>query len=199
MPSDTEEIFQTNRMPGEAEVASIPFFEVLRQDMAANPSNAKAKLLMVAFRISHFFATRKNSNQFLWIVGIPIMTGYRVAFEWVLGIELPARTRVGPGLKVMHGQALVVNYMATLGRGCTLRQSTTIGCKILPDGSLGLSPRIGNHVDIGSNVVILGDIQLGDACVVGAGSVVLHDVPAGAVVAGNPAKILRLARATRVP
>ena len=51
--------------------------------------------------------------------------------------------------------------------------------------------RIGNDVWIGSHVVILDGVQVGDRSVVAAGAVVTKDVPAGAVVAGNPAKVLK--------
>lgn len=168
----------------------LNFVECLRKDFGANPSNAKAKLLLIGFRTVHVFAVRKSTHPWLWVCALPLMAAYRVIFEWILGMELPARTQVGAGLTVMHGQGLVVNYNAVIGQGCTLRQCTTIGCKVLPNGESGPSPILGDNVDVGSNVVILGGIKLGNGCVVGAGSVVVRDVPSGAVVVGNPARII---------
>jgi serine acetyltransferase len=52
-------------------------------------------------------------------------------------------------------------------------------------------PVIGNNVTVGSNVVIIGDITIGDHVLIGAGSVVIKDVPSNCVIAGNPAKIIR--------
>ena len=49
-------------------------------------------------------------------------------------------------------------------------------------------PKLGNNVTIGCHSQLLGPITIGDNAVIGAGSVVIHDVPANAVVAGNPAK-----------
>ena len=50
---------------------------------------------------------------------------------------------------------------------------------------------IGNNVWIGAHSIILGDISIGDNSVIGAGSVVVKDVPANAIVAGNPAKVIK--------
>jgi putative colanic acid biosynthesis acetyltransferase WcaB len=49
------------------------------------------------------------------------------------------------------------------------------------------SPVIGNYVDVGSNVCIIGDIHIGDHVTIGCGSVVTKTCPANIVVAGNPA------------
>lgn len=56
---------------------------------------------------------------------------------------------------------------------------------------LYLHTRIGKNCFIGGESIILPGITIGDGCVVGAGSVVTKDVPAGSVIAGNPAKVLR--------
>jgi putative colanic acid biosynthesis acetyltransferase WcaB len=108
----------------------------------------------------------------------------------VLGIELPRKTTVGEGLSLYHGQALVVNKGTIIGNNCVLRNSTTIGHKKLADGTFSACPRIGNNVDIGANVCIIGDISIGDNVIIGAGSVVTKDVPADCVVVGNPARVL---------
>lgn len=50
---------------------------------------------------------------------------------------------------------------------------------------------IGNGVWIGNNVVILGGVNIGDKAIIGAGSVVTHDVPAYSIAAGNPARIIK--------
>lgn len=50
---------------------------------------------------------------------------------------------------------------------------------------------IGNDVFIGARSIILKGVTIGDAAIIGAGSVVTKDVPAGAIAAGNPAKIVR--------
>lgn len=63
---------------------------------------------------------------------------------------------------------------------------------IMDQGVEGRGTRIGNDVWIGAHVVILPGVAIGNGCVVGAGSVVTKDVPDRAVVAGVPARVIRM-------
>lgn len=67
---------------------------------------------------------------------------------------------------------------------------TTIGNAL--HGRNDLVPTIGNNVSLGANVTIIGDICIGNNVIIGAGSVVVKDVPDNCVIAGNPAKIIKL-------
>ena len=171
-----------------SESRELAFWDLVRADWKANEQNPKGRLLLPAFRVTHLFATSKN--KLFWILGLPLQLLYRVCFEWVLCIELPAKTSVGPGLRVMHGQALVINPLTRIGANCILRQSTTLGAKILQDGSWGKAPILGDRVDVGSNAVIIGEITIGNDVKIGAGTVVVRDVPHNCVVVGNPGRIL---------
>jgi len=124
------------------------------------------------------------------IIFFPYFMLYRFFVEWHLGIELPRKLTIGKGLSLYHGQALVVNKEAIIGENCVLRNGTTIGHKKLADGSFSNCPRIGNNVDIGANVCIIGGVTIGDNVIIGAGSVVTKDVPSDCVVVGNPARVL---------
>ena len=157
-------------------------------DWSANHGNLKGRLVLVLFRLA---AACRRLPAPLWWLTVPYLIWYELTIIWTLGIELRYRTKIGPGLRLFHGQALVVHEGATIGARCTLRQSTTIGGKQLPDGTASACPILGDDIDVGANAVILGPIRIGDRAVIGAGSVVVKDVPPGAVVAGNPAKVLR--------
>ncbi len=157
-------------------------------DWQANRGNPKGQVVMMLFRKAQWV---RGFAAPWWMLGAPLFLFYRVFVGGILGIELRYRTRVGAGLRLFHAQALVVHEGTVIGENCTLRQSTTIGNKTLADGSQSASPVLGDGVDVGANVVILGAVKIGDGAKVGAGSVVVKDVPPGAVVAGNPARIIR--------
>ena len=154
------------------------------QDWEANAGNIRSRLILVMFRLARWIYGL--SAPWRWL-GYPYLAAYEVFVGWVLGIELNHKAGIGPGLKLFHGTALVIHGGAVIGAHCTLRHCTTIGMKSLPDDV----PVIGDHVDIGCNTVIIGRIRVGDGAVIGAGSVVLKDVPAGDVVAGNPARSIK--------
>ncbi len=157
------------------------------QDWDANAGNPKGQLVLVLFRLAQWVRGWPDP---WWLLGAPYLAFYRVAVEWVLGIELRFKTRVGPRLRLFHGQGLVVNEGTVIGAEVSLRPNTTIGSKTLRDGSESGCPVLGDRVDVGANVVIIGAVKIGEGAVIGAGSVVVKDVAAGTVVAGNPARVL---------
>ncbi len=156
-------------------------------DFGVNRGNPKGQLILVLFRLAQRLRAWPSP---WWLLALPYLLWYRVTVEWVLGVELRYKMQIGPRLRLFHAHALVVHEGSFLGADCTLRQSTTIGNKTLADGSPSACPIIGDRVDIGANAVLLGPIRIGDDAVIGAGSVVVKDVPPGSVVAGNPARPL---------
>jgi len=158
----------------------------LFQDSKANRGNFKAQLVMFLFRMVMLI----NRSMILKVILFPYLMFYRFFVEWVLGIELPRKTRVGRGLIIYHGQALVVNFKTVIGDNCVLRNSVTIGHKKLADGTLSGCPRIGNNVDVGANACIIGDITIGNNVIIGAGAVVVKNVPDNCTVVGNPGRVL---------
>lgn len=105
----------------------------------------------------------------------------------IAGVHIPRSCEIGGGLKIWHFGGVFLNPATRIGRNCTLRQNVCLGSR---RGSLD-APRLGDDVEVGVGAVVIGDICLGDNCVVGANAVVLQSVPAGATVAGNPARVVR--------
>ena len=89
------------------------------------------------------------------------------------------------GTSFVHGIGIVICKEAQFGNNCTIFHNVTIG------RWRHKAPKFGNNVVIFPNSVIIGDIEIGDNCIIGAGSVVTKSVPANKIVAGNPAKIIK--------
>ncbi len=117
---------------------------------------------------------------------------YMILVHWLLGVEIPSTCIVGKGLRIFHGVGLVVHPATIIGQGCILRHCTTLGSKDDSDCNCQRAPILGDRVDVGCNVVIIGPVLVGNDSVIGAGSVVVHDVPDRAVVGGNPARIIKV-------
>jgi serine O-acetyltransferase len=109
-----------------------------------------------------------------------------VAAQIATGIEIPRHTRIGPGLRIHHAGPIVVNPEVVIGRDCTLRHGVTIG-NLTPGGPV---PVIGDRVEFGVYAQVLGGVKIGEDARIGAMTLVLEDVPAGATAVGIPARIL---------
>jgi putative colanic acid biosynthesis acetyltransferase WcaB len=151
------------------------------QDWTVNPRNWRVRFLLGSFRFAQ--KLHRWPPAWRWLAA-PYLAVYQFIAYWELGIELNYKATVGPRLRLHHGFGLVVHDRAVIGADCTLRHCTTIGNRREADDC----PVIGDRVDIGCNSVVLGRITIGDDAVIGAGSVVLHDVAPGQTVAGNPAR-----------
>ncbi len=108
-------------------------------------------------------------------------------YEHKLGIILPIGTKIGPGLHIMHYSGIVINERSVIGKNFTIMQCSTIG-HIRGRGT----PVIGDNVVVACNCSVIGDVNIGNNVMVGAGSVVCKNIESGATVVGNPAKIVNL-------
>ena len=117
-------------------------------------------------------------------MGIPIipMLLHRVCML-VFGIRIGDPVVIQPGMYVPHGN-IVIDGFVSIGRGAVLCPWITVGLRA---GAL-TGPNIGNAVFIGTGAKIIGPVTIGDNARVGAGSVVVRDVPAWTSVTGVPAR-----------
>ena len=104
------------------------------------------------------------------------------------GVDIHPAARMGSGIMLDHATGLVIGETAVVGNNVSILQSVTLGGTGKDEGDR--HPKIGNGVLISAGAKILGNIRVGEGAKVGAGSVVLEDVPPHTTVAGVPAKVV---------
>jgi len=114
----------------------------------------------------------------------------RLAQTALYGIEIGKDVQLGRGVYFVHTVGNVVGGNAVIGDRVRFMGNVTVGTA-RDDGY----PVIEDDVVLGAGARVLGPIRVGAGAVVGANSVVLHDVPRGAVVVGSPARVVGTASA----
>lgn len=133
------------------------------------------------YRLSHFFFLCRLS-----IFAKLLSCANTVLF----GIEIASACRIGPGLFLPHTQGTVLGAWS-IGSNVTIFQGVTLGARALDfDPGPSTRPTIGSGVIIGAGAKVLGGVELGDNCRIGANSVVLSDVPACCLAVGVPARVI---------
>lgn len=116
----------------------------------------------------------------------------RIFWYWTqlcFASDVDTQARIGPGLYTPHPFGIVIGAGVRIGKNVAILQRVTLGRAGLDH----VYPVIGDSVEIGAGAAILGAIRIGDGARIGANSVVLKDVPAGAVAVGAPARVIERA------
>ncbi len=132
-------------------------------------------------RISHALFERG------WIVSARLVSNF---CRFLTGIEIHPGAKIGDGLFIDHGTGIVIGETAELGKNVTLYQGVTLGGTGKEKGKR--HPTIGNNVVIATGAKVLGSFKVGDHAKIGAGSVVLKEVPPHATVVGIPGRVVVL-------
>lgn len=102
------------------------------------------------------------------------------------GIEIHPGARIGRGLFIDHGMGVVIGETTEIGDDVTLYQGVTLGGTGKQGGKR--HPTVGNRVIVGTGAQVLGPLVIGEDAKIGAGAIVIKDVPAETTVVGNPGR-----------
>ncbi|NLL07024.1 MAG: serine O-acetyltransferase [Clostridiaceae bacterium] len=109
--------------------------------------------------------------------------------RFLTGVEIHPGARIGEGVFIDHGAGVVIGETAEVGNNVTIYQGVTLGGTGKDKGKR--HPTIGNNVVISSGAKVLGPFKVGDNSKIGAGAVVLKEVPANCTVVGVPGRIVK--------
>jgi len=123
----------------------------------------------------------------LYVSGVPLLPRLVSQFSRMLTqIEIHPGARIGKGLFIDHGSGVVVGETTEIGDNVTLYQGVTLGGTGKETGKR--HPTLGDNVIVGAGAKVLGSVKVGDDAKIGAGSVVVLDVPKDSTVVGNPGR-----------
>ena len=106
------------------------------------------------------------------------------------GIEIHPGAKIGKCLFIDHGMGIVFGETAEIGDNCTIYHGVTLGGTGKDTGKR--HPTLGSNVLIGAGTKVLGPVYIGDNARIGAGSVVLKNLPANCTAVGVPAEVVRI-------
>ncbi|WP_213974068.1 serine O-acetyltransferase EpsC [Tepidanaerobacter acetatoxydans] len=106
--------------------------------------------------------------------------------RFLTGIEIHPGAKIGKGFFIDHGMGVVIGETTEIGDNVTLYQGVTLGGTGKEKGKR--HPTLGNNIVVGSGAKVLGPVKIGDNSKIGAGAVVLKDVPSNSTVVGIPGK-----------
>jgi len=135
---------------------------------------------IIRYRIAHWLFKRKHYFLARW---------YSQRTVRKTGIEIHPGATIGRGLFIDHGHGVVIGETAIVGDNVTMYQGVTLGGTGKEHGKR--HPTIGNNVMISAGAKILGSFTIGENSKIGAGSVVLQEVPPNSTVVGVPGRVVK--------
>lgn len=185
-----------------ADIIRQTFAEVLRD----NPSIGESARVDLAATLERDPACHRAIEPLLYFKGYQAIQTHRFAnalfkagrrdfalylqsrASQVFQVDINPAVVMGKGIMLDHGTGLVIGETAVVGDNVSMLQGVTLGGTGKADQDR--HPKIGNGVLIGAGAKVLGNIRVGDCSRIGAGSVVLKEVPPRTTVAGVPAKVI---------
>lgn len=166
--------------------------ETLKQDIEAvrerDPAARNLLEILLAYPGLHALWIHRLAHR-LWKLKIPVVPRLISHINrWLTGIEIHPGAKIGKGVFIDHGMGVVIGETTEIGDNVTLYQGVTLGGTGKEKGKR--HPTVGRNVVIAAGAKVLGPITIGDDSKVGAGAVVIRDVPPRCTVVGVPGKVV---------
>ena len=164
--------------------------EQIRDDVHAvrqrDPAATSTLEVLTSYSGLHALWLHRLAHE-LHVAGVPLFPRWVSQFNrFVTQIEIHPGARIGKGLFIDHGSGIVIGETTEIGDNVTLYQGVTLGGTGKETGKR--HPTLGDNVIVGAGAHVLGSVKVGDDAKIGAGSVVVLDVPKDSTVVGNPGR-----------
>ena len=133
----------------------ISVFDAAFVDWKSNPRNSRARVVLLGYRATRNL--RRSPRVALRLAGRVSDLVYRIVSLWILGVEIPWMTEIGPRLSLPHPHGIVLNAYSRIGADVVIRHGVTIGSR---RGSFDC-PTVYDGVDIGAGACLVGEITIG--------------------------------------
>lgn len=160
--------------------------QVIRERDPAIKSNLEVFLYpsfkaILRYRVAHKLYLRKHYFLARWISQRAVRK---------TGIEIHPGATIGKGLFIDHGSGVIIGETAELGNNVTLYQGVTLGGTGKEQGKR--HPTLGDNVMVSAGAKVIGSFKIGENSKIGAGSVVLKEVPPNCTVVGVPGRVVKM-------
>ena len=170
----------------------MPLWHNIRDDIAfvleRDPAARNQGEVLLAYPGFHARQLHRLAHA-LWRAEVPVLPRVVSHLNRALtGIEIHPGARIGARCFIDHGMGVVIGETAVIGDGCHLHQGVTLGGTSTQRTKR--HPSLGHNVTVGAGAQIIGAVTIGDGARIGAGSVVVSNVPPYATVVGVPGHVV---------
>ena len=160
----------------------LQLIKTIRQRDPAIHSNAEVLLYQGFWAMFHHKIAHRLYKWRLYFLSRAVSQHSR----FLTGIEIHPGAKIGNGVFIDHGAGVVIGETCEIGDNVTIYQGVTLGGTGKDVGKR--HPTICDNVVIGTGAIILGPITVGQGAKIGAGAIVIKDVPPGTTIVGEPAR-----------
>jgi serine O-acetyltransferase len=170
----------------------MPLLDEIRDDIKATLARdpaARSSLEVVLFYPGFHARLAHRAANALYRQGVPLLPRGIMHFtRFVTGIEIHPGATIGPRFFIDHGMGVVIGETAEIGADVMLYQGVTLGGTSTHRAKR--HPTLRDNVVVGAGAKVIGAVEIGENARIGAGSVVVTNVPANATVVGVPGHIV---------
>jgi len=166
------------------------FMRMIHEDIEAvqerDPAATSKLEILTSYSGLHALWMHRVAHS-LWKCRVPVLPRWISQLSrWLTQVEIHPGAEIGHGLFIDHGSGVVIGETTEIGDRVTLYQGVTLGGTGKESGKR--HPTLGDNVVVGAGAKVLGSVKIGADAKVGAGSVVVQDVPRRSTVVGNPGR-----------